>query len=131
MKGKRKMKKILLILCFVFGIVACAQKELPIPAAQRGVFMGNPSYKEAETILFKACADARWTIVGKEENIIKVNFNYKGFDFDANIQFFNNQYAILFRKVNSDRGDLEQAYKVYTKYANKLNLIIQRTAARE
>ena len=125
------MKKILLILCFVLGIVACAGKELPIPAPQRGFFMGNPSYNEAESILFRACSKARWSVVWKENNIVKVNFNYKGFDFDANIQFFNNQYAILFRKVNSDRGDLEKAYNVYTKYASKLSLTIQKTSAEQ
>lgn len=124
------MKKILFVICCTLGIVACASGELPLPETQSGVFLGNPTYDQAESILYDSCARARWQIVNKGQGFMSINFDRGDFNFSADIQFTNLKYAIIFRRVNRDDGSKKEAYNVYRKYALKLSRVIQKVSAK-
>ena len=61
------MNKIFFVICCVLGITACSSTPLPLPETQNGVFAGNPTYAQAESIIYDACASARWQIVIKAQ----------------------------------------------------------------
>ena len=121
------MKKIFCIICLGLWLVACGGGELPLPDDQNGVFRGNLTYSEAEDVLFDACTRAKWQVVDKGQNYMTINLDHKGFSFDADIRYTNSKYAIIFKRVNEDRGSTKEAYAVYKKYAIKLNKTIQKT----
>jgi hypothetical protein len=127
LRKDEKMKKIFLILCLALGVVACSSQELQMPADQYGVFRGSYSYDVAEAVLFDACTKAKWQVVENGQDFLVINFSHKGYDFDAEIQYDNNNYSIIFLGVNQDKGNLRKAYSVYTKYVTKLNKVIQKT----
>ena len=122
------MKKILLVLCFILCVVACAHKELALPDTYNGVFRGNPTYTDAENMLYDACAKARWQVTSKSSGAMGINFDGKGFNFDALIQFTNTRYSIIFQRVNQDQGNTKEPYAVYKKYAAKLHKTIQKVS---
>lgn len=141
------MKKLFLFLVCCLGVAACTSDEPSYyyysdtagasytyqsntPAPLSGVLSGNPSYNQAESIFFNACTKTRWTIVNKGGNVIKINFNNKGYNFDALIKFNQNQYTIQFERANQYKGNLKNAYAVYKKYADKLNRTIQKYSAK-
>ncbi|MBR6412537.1 MAG: hypothetical protein IKS41_05200 [Alphaproteobacteria bacterium] len=121
------MKKIFFTICLAIWLAACGGRELPLPDTQNGVFRGNLTYAAAEEVLFDACTRASWQVINKGNNFITINLTHKGYSFDADIQYTNSHYAIIFRRLNQDRGSKKEAYAVYKKYAIKLNKVIQKT----
>ena len=91
--------------------------------------MGNVTANQAENLLFKGVSRSQWTVVGKQPNVLRLNLQYRGYDFNADIQYTNRNYSILFVSVNDDNGNLKKAHEVYKKYIVKLNKIIQKTIA--
>ena len=122
------MKKLFFALFLAFGLVACGHKELPAPPPQNGYFQGNLSYTQAENLLFKGISKSQWTVVGKEQNILHINLQYRGYNFDSDIQFSNTNYSIVFKGINAYNGNLKKAYENYKKYVMKLSKIIQKVA---
>jgi len=107
---------------------SASRPSAPQLATRQGVFRGNLNYHGVESLLLDACSKAKWQVVNKGQNFLSINFDHKGYNFDAIIRFTNSKYSIVYQRMNGDRGNRVKAYEVYRKYADKLNAVIQKAA---
>lgn len=105
---------------------ADVQTQNPHLATLQGVFRGNLNNAGIESLLYDACRKADWEVVNKGPNFMAINYNHRGFDFDATIRFSNTKYSIAFKRLNQDRGDRAKAYEYYRKNSERLNATIQK-----
>ena len=117
------MRKFLLFILLSLGIAACSTPLPPGPTT--GAFPSGTTIKDAEEILFDACARAKWQITDQENGVMGIVLDHKGYHFVADIAYTARGYSIRFVEAEDPS---KKVYSIYDRYAKKLAKTIQKTS---
>lgn len=79
-----------------------------------------------EIAIQRACFSAKWRITDKKNTSFKINFDAKGINLIANIEYDLNSYTISFDRLVSSTRDLDDTYAYYKRLISKLDRTIQK-----